>query len=95
MENRMKACHCCGVKQSGVDGHNSEYENLVRLILESGDERQLLSLIDIMREKITTCVRTSFGEHKLAYPEKELWHMQVIKDAAQLLIEKLKERQPQ
>lgn len=95
MASEMKPCHCCGVKQSGVDKNNSEYEALVRLILESGDERQLLSLIDIMREKITTCVITSFGEHKLAYPEKELWHMQVINDAARLLIEKLKERQPQ
>lgn len=40
MSAGMKPCRLCGVKQSGVDEHNNEYEKLVSLILRSGDERE-------------------------------------------------------
>lgn len=58
MSEEMKPCRLCGVKQSGVDEHNNEYEKLVSIILRSGDERELLELIDIMRSKIITSVTT-------------------------------------
>lgn len=89
----MKRCHCCGVVQGGVDEHNLEYETLVRLIIESGDERQLLTLVDLMRAKITTCVSTSIGPHKLAYEDKDLWHVQVMLEATLILRDKLRDRQ--
>lgn len=91
--SEMNRCHCCGTKQSSVEEHNDEYETLVRLILESGDERQLLTLIDLMRAKITTSVTTSVGEYKLAYEDKDLWHVQIISSAAIALQGKLLDRQ--
>lgn len=89
----MKKCRCCGTKQGGVDEHNQEYETLVRLILESGDERQLVTLIGLMHAKITMCVTTSLGPGKLAYEQKDLWHAQIISAASSKLTEKLLERQ--
>lgn len=89
----MKRCHCCGVKQGAVDEHNLEYETLIRLIMESGDERQLLTLVDLMRAKITTCVTTSLGPHKLAYKDEDLWHVQVMLEAILSLRDKLAARQ--
>lgn len=91
--SEMKACWCCGIRQNPVDEKNAEYETLVRMILESGDERQLLTLIDLMRAKITTGVSTSVGPSKLAYPQKELWHAQIISAASAALVCKLLERQ--
>lgn len=93
MSAEMKPCRLCGVKQSGVDEHNNEYEKLVSLILRSGDERELLELIDIMRSKIITSVTTSVGSSKLAYEDRELYHVQVMHDAISLLREKLISRQ--
>ena len=87
--SEMKACRCCGTKQNPVEEKNAEYETLVRLVLESGDERQLVTLIDLMCNKITTCVTTSQGPYLLAYPEKDLWHAQIIQAAAAALCEKL------
>ncbi len=91
--SEMKACRCCGIRQNPVDEKNAEYETLVHLVLESGDERQLLTLIDLMRAKITTGVSTSVGSGKLAYPQTELWHAQIISAAAYALVTKLLERQ--
>lgn len=91
--SEMKACRCCGIRQNPVDEKNAEYETLVRLVLESGDERQLLTLIDLMRNKITTCVTTSQGPYLLAYPEKDLWHAQIMAASSAALVTKLLERQ--
>lgn len=89
----MKRCLCCGVVKSGHEEHNKEYTELVDLVLQCGDERQLLKLSDIMRNKITTCVTTSVGKDKLAYEEKDFWHVQVMVDALIMLRDKLQERQ--
>lgn len=89
----MKRCLCCGVVKSDFEEHNDEYKALVDLVLQSGDERQLLKLSDIMRNKITTCVSTSIGKHKLAYEEKDLWHVSIMVDALSILRDKLQERQ--
>lgn len=86
--SEMKPCRCCGIKQNPVDEKNAEYETLVRLVLESGDEKQLLTLVDIMRAKITTCV-SSADPNKLAYPDKDLWHVQIMADAVMILQDKL------
>lgn len=87
--DEMKECRCCGIRQNPVDEKNAEYETLVRLVLESGDERQLVTLVDLMRNKISTCVTTSQGPYLLAYPEKDLWHAQIISAASAALCEKL------
>lgn len=84
----MKPCRCCGIKQSPVDEKNAEYETLVSLVLQCGDEKQLLTLIDIMRSKITTCVSSS-DPNKLPYPDKDLWHVQIMADAVMILQDKL------
>lgn len=89
----MKRCLCCGVVKSHYEEHNKEYTDLVDLVLQCGDERQLLKLSDIMRNKITTCVTTSIGKDKLAYEEEDLWHVQVMVDALSMLRDKLQERQ--
>ena len=47
--SEMKPCRCCGIKQSPVDEKNAEYETLVSLVLQCGDEKQLLTLIDSYR----------------------------------------------
>ena len=52
--SNMKRCLCCGTVKSGHEEHNKEYTELVDLVLQCGDERQLLKLSDIMRNKITT-----------------------------------------
>jgi hypothetical protein len=44
----MKPCMLCGVTQSGVDKHNKEYESLVKMVLQTGNEKQLVNLIKIM-----------------------------------------------
>lgn len=36
--SEMKPCRCCGIKQSPVDEKNAEYETLVSLVLQCGDE---------------------------------------------------------
>lgn len=89
----MKRCLCCGVVKGSYEEHNKEYTELVDLVLQCGDERQLLKLSDIMRNKITTCVTTSIGKDKLAYEEEDLWHVQVMVDALSMLRDKLQERQ--
>jgi hypothetical protein len=89
----MKRCLCCGVVKGSYEEHNKEYTELVDLVLQCGDERQLLKLSDIMRNKITTCVTTSIGKDKLAYEEEDLWHVQVMVDALSKLRDKLQERQ--
>lgn len=89
----MKRCLCCGTVKSRHEEHNKEYTELVDLVLQCGDERQLLKLSDIMRNKITTCVTTSIVKDKLAYEEKDLWHVQVMVDALIMLRDKLQERQ--
>lgn len=89
----MKRCLCCGVVKGSYEEHNKEYTDLVDLVLQCGDERQLLKLSEIMRNKITTCVTTSIGKDKLAYEEKDLWHVQVMVDALSMLRDKLQERQ--
>lgn len=89
----MKRCLCCGTFKSRHEEHNKEYTELVDLVLQCGDERQLLKLSDIMRNKITTCVTTSIGKDKLAYEEEDLWHVQVMVDALSMLRDKLQERQ--
>ena len=93
MSVEMKCCRLCGIKQSGVDKHNNEYEKLVNLVLRSGDERELLELIDLMRAKIITSVTTSIGSGKLAYESRELYHVQVMYDAIAALRDKLISRQ--
>lgn len=93
MSIEMKRCKLCGVKQSGVDEHNNEYEKLVSLVLRSGDERELLELIDLMRGKIITSVTTSIGSSKLAYEHREIYHVQVMYDAISMLRDKLISRQ--
>lgn len=90
--SEMKSCHCGGIRQSPVEAKNAEYETLVRLVLESGDEKQLLTLIDIMRAKIITGV-SSLNPHKLAYPDQDLWKIQIIAAAASTLGQKLLDRQ--
>lgn len=89
----MERCLCCGVVKGSYEEHNKEYTELVDLVLQCGDERQLLKLSDIMRNKITTCVTTSIGKDKLAYEEEDLWHVQVMVDALSKLRDKLQERQ--
>ncbi len=90
--SELKRCKCCGVRSSGVEKPNDDYKKLISLILRSGDERELLDLIDIMRGKITTGVTTSIGSSKLAYPEEESWKVDVIAESAERISEKLKAR---
>lgn len=90
--SELKRCMCCGVSQGNVDEHNDEYQRLVAMLLDCGDERQLLALIDLMRAKVITGVKTSIGDYKLAYPERELYHINVIRQAAAIISDKLKSR---
>lgn len=81
-----------GVTQSGVDKHNKEYESLVKMVIQTGNEKQLVNLIKIMSERIVLCVGTSLGSNLLAYEDKELYNVEVISEASNKLKKMLEAR---
>lgn len=90
--SEMKPCMLCGVTQSGVDKPNKEYKSLVKMVLQTSNEKQLVNLIKIMSERITLCVGTSLGPNLLAYEDEELYNVEVISEASNKLKKMLETR---
>ena len=90
--SEMKSCRLCGVKQSGADKSNNQFDAIVKMVLDSGDEKQLVSLIRIMSERVTLCVSTSIGPNLLAYEGDSLAKARVISQASERLKRKLEIR---
>lgn len=87
--SEMKPCRLCGTTQSGVEKSNKLFDDLVKMVLQSGDEKQLVYLIRMMSGRITLEVMTSEGPNLIGYPEKGLQHAHILYSASERLRDKL------
>ncbi|UPU16090.1 Molybdopterin guanine dinucleotide synthesis protein B [Escherichia phage ZCEC13] len=83
--SNMCDCHSCGLRSSAAPEKNKEYEKIINMLIDSGGEKQLVELIRIFTNKISTEISTSRGPNLLAYENKELARVDVITRAAEQL----------
>ena len=83
--SNMCDCHSCGIKSSAAPEKNEEYEKIINMLIDSGGEKQLVELIRIFTNKISTGITTSRGPNLLAYENRELERVGVITRAAEQL----------